>query len=376
MNSKNDKSGLRIGLSAAAMILFLCYIVVKCFVLKDTDDYAYYGWKMSVLYYMVRFIPYIALFAFAVCERKVKSVNPRIFLVALFGILLLQMIVAGGSNNGCMFAYIYDMLDYIIGESYFPWFMGLLRLFTLLAVGCLSNRIIKWTSRIMIAIYAIPVAIIVIFDSLMMERFISNYFEVAIEIVFYLALYYFNELCTEDNDLGWFDGVFDFILTRVFKVDYEDDMEDDEDDLDDCFEDVDYDNYSNMGQIREAYEEYQKVLIHALYTKNEEMLKAASVIERLSHKNFLDENNEFYTEDFVYSQYKVLEKYVRDLNEKHAGFISPVLKILIERALKTKGEDGFFVEAVNAAVILCKKADMEWLMAGALVRTAERGELN
>lgn len=191
-----DRRFLRLFFSTLLLIMFSAYVLGGIWLTHDADTYSSYEMHLWVVTNFARFVPYLALFLFALFAGKSYYINDRLYMFALFAILTAQFFIMEGQYEGTLFAPIYEFCDALDMVS----FVTSVIIWSRIVMLC----IIPMSGKLILKIYAVVMILFhvcVYFYSTSNGSFDFEHTPILIaEIIFYAGVYNFSELLTEENE--------------------------------------------------------------------------------------------------------------------------------------------------------------------------------
>ena len=90
MLKNKTKSNLRLFFSSLSLAAFVLFSLCSNLIVTEHTSYYTYGWRLGLMNDLFLLIPFIALFVFAVLERKLEHVNGRAYVFGLFALYTVQ----------------------------------------------------------------------------------------------------------------------------------------------------------------------------------------------------------------------------------------------------------------------------------------------
>ena len=206
MNMKNNKinSNLRIAFSSIALISFVLFSLCNNLIVTEHSSYYTYEWRVGVINDIFLFVPYAALLIISLIERKLKYISPCVYVAEIFSLNIIQTAIMGFVDEASDFSI---FCCGTLGRS--PVFSDV---FIIVRLAMLVLTLIK-PHKIILKIYSL--AMIAFFGTALVATLTSNtayisyiyssrpeiIAELAVDILFYIALFFFNDLMVSNNKI-------------------------------------------------------------------------------------------------------------------------------------------------------------------------------
>lgn len=355
MDTNKKRSNIRIALSSTTLILFVLYALCDNLIVRNCMSYHTYGWRMGIINDIILLLPIVALFIFSLCERNLKHVNGRTYIVGIF-LLYMFLFVAIQFFSGS-----YDLSYFcsdIIGN--FSWIISVImwvRLFLLLMLPIAHRISLKIYSLGMIGLFG-AVFVFSLFEIQYDGTAAVGYcISALIDILFHVALYYFSDLMTEDNESSIWMAILGFITIPIFGSPFEDDEEDDLDHSDIETEDRENDSRVDLSV------EYRKIAAYALHAENLEFLKINSFLDNLANGKFTNTEGIYYPDDIFVENISALREYAISINGNMNDYVSESFISLLDSLLAEKEQATFKLDVITIAKVIGRSNLSTWISA-------------
>ena len=237
MMKNKTKSNLRLFFSSISLAAFVLFSLCRNLIVTEYTSYYTYGWRLGLMNDLFLLIPFIALFMFAVLERKLEYVNGRAYAFGLFALYTVQALFIFFGNSTSEFSiFTCSFLGEVSEIATIVLIVRMVMLF-----------LIPIAHKIMLKIYSIGM---ISFLGLMLIEFLATedfYFRymglsttevvvaVIIDMLFHIALFFFSDLLNKGSES---DAWFCFLGTLMYPI--FGNMLDDEDEDDEIIESVDF----------------------------------------------------------------------------------------------------------------------------------------
>lgn len=276
MEKTNKTSNLRIIFSSVALIAFVIFALCDNLMVNEYTTYHTYGWRLGLLNDLFLAIPFVAILAFSIMERKMKHINGRVFVAGIFVLYLVQTMLLWFSDGASEFSIFCCVL---LGRaSEIVTALLIVRIVMLILVPIAHKNMLRFYSLGMIAFMGFALIAILTSDYISMRYSIAEtVVALSIDILFHVALFCFSDLLDKENESVSWLALLGTLMYPVFGSIFEDDdYEDDEDFLDYIM------HGSHKGKNREGEDNMSK---HSEIF-NEEALKNIDTFE-IGGENFL-----------------------------------------------------------------------------------------
>ena len=360
MKAQNRTSNLRIIFSAIALVAFVLFTLCDNLIVNEYTSYHTYGWRLGVLNDLFLSVPYIALLAFAIIERKMKYIGKRALVAGIFVIYLAQALLMTFSNGISDFSlFCCEYVGRGLSLTIVAFFITV-RIVMLLLVPITSKNVLKLYSIGMIAFLGYSMVTILISDYLHTAHAVAvNAIALSIDIMFHIALFLFSDLLDEKNK---FTSLMESIGVLIYSI------------FDKTDEDIDY--YAEFGSEfgmeeselsnqtkRFDYETaYKKVLITALNEDDFSFLNTHSFFRDLS-KEAISNGDKYYSADEYSRNLTLLSQKIDAINSAKPGFISNAFANYIDLLLNEKDDPTFRMDVVTFAKLLFGEKTSTWIEA-------------
>ena len=202
MMKNKTKSNLRLIFSSISLAAFVLFSLCSNLIVTEYTSYYTYGWRLGLMNDLFLLIPFIALFMFAVLERKLEYVNGRAYLFGLFALYTVQALFIFFGNSTSEFS--------IFTCSFFG--RGSEITTTILIVRMVMLFLIPIAHKIMLKIYSIGMISflgLMLIGLLTSKSFYVSYISrsiaeiiiaVMVDILFHIALFFFSDLLSKENE--------------------------------------------------------------------------------------------------------------------------------------------------------------------------------
>ncbi len=333
------KMNKRIVLSAVALGLFAIYILCDNIVLSIYESYYTYSWRQGVIADLIHLLPFIALLAGTIMDKKTYNINPRTF-PFMFVVMSLLCYLAGEIVIGRMhFGYLYDTIDEIIG---YDTAMYVFMITTLLIAGNMtvfSGRFVRIYAGAHIAVALLSAVLNVLMGIELGAEYIINAIGSVAHLLAYATLFSYGGIFCVKNESR--------TVTKLVKWAWPSIMGDEEDEIEEKKTSAPW-AISARGNS-----DLEKIKQWALITENRKVLYACAIIEKLGNGELLDEMGDLYEKDFIEEQYVVLYNGVKLLNEEVPELLSKGLEEKMASVIDAT-EKRYLSSAYNMAHELCE----------------------
>lgn len=352
MDANKKRNTIRIALSSAALILFVLYALCDNLIVRNYMSYHTYGWRIGVINDIILLIPIAALFIFSICERKLKHVNGRTYIVGVFLLYMLQYVTVkffSGSSDLSLFCN--DILgNFSLVVTIVMW----ARLFMLILLPVAHRIALKLYSVGMIAVFGFAFIFSLADVAYDGTSAIGYCVSTLVEILFHVALYYFSDLMTNDNESSIWMAILGFISFPIFGNPFEDD------------EDSELETEDNENNSRTDLSlEYRKIAAYALHTESLEFLKIDSFLENLANGNFTNAEGVYYPDELFVETISALREYAVIINDNMNSYVSETFISLLDSLLAEKEQATFKLDVVTIAKVIVESDLATWISATA-----------
>ncbi len=351
-NMKNMKnktySILRIVLSGVALLAFVLLSLYNIF---SYTPFNTYGWRSQLLKYLFLLVPFAALFAFSIMERKLKNINGRTYITGLFGIYLLQVIAVislGGTSEFTFFC-----CSTINRISEIVIFIAIIRAVMLVIVPIANKLLLKIYSLGMTAFLILMLILNLSSEYFIMGIGFEMAFAMTVDILFHVALFFFNNLMDNDNKSKLWSAFFGISPKSPFEDAFSDDDEDEDDEY--------IESDKRLAFPRPSYaDQYKLLFIDALNSEDEKFLKTNEFLRDLTYGKVLGKDGHVYTRDEFAFHIKVVAEQAEKLQLKKPDLVSERFVNLINALIEEKDSEDFKADVINVAKTLLADRQPWW----------------
>lgn len=250
MLKNKTKSNLRLFFSSLSLAAFVLFSLCSNLIVTEHTSYYTYGWRLGLMNDLFLLIPFIALFVFAVLERKLEHVNGRAYVCGLFALYTVQaLFIFFGSSTSDFSVFTCSFLGRV---SDITIAILIVRIVMLFLIPVAHKIMLKIYSLGMIAFFGLMLIGLLTTDSFYIRYASRSMAEIiialVIDVLFHTGLFFFSDLLSKENEATSWLCLLAGIAYPVFGNIFDDDDEYDNFEEDDEFSEVVATNKTNRGK--------------------------------------------------------------------------------------------------------------------------------
>lgn len=222
------KSNLRLIFSSISLVAFMLFSLCSNLIVTEHTSYYTYGWRLGLMNDLFLLIPFIALFIFAVLERKLEHVNGRLYVFGLFVLYAVQALFIFFGNSTSDFSIF--TCSFLGSVSDITIAIMIVRIVMLFLIPIAHKIILKIYSIGMIALMVLMLVGFLSTDSFYFHYISHSISGITIAIVidalFHIALFFFSDLLSKENAVNFWrclsDGISYHIFENLLDEEYDD----------------------------------------------------------------------------------------------------------------------------------------------------------
>lgn len=250
MLKNKTKSNLRLIFSSLSLAAFVLFSLCSNLIVTEHTSYYTYEWRLGLMNDLFLLIPFVALFVFAILERKLKHINGRAYVFGLFALYTVQaLFIFFGDSTSDFSIFICSFLGRV---SDITIAILIVRMVMLFLIPIAHKIMLKIYSVGMVAFFGLMLVGLLTTDSFYI-RYISHsmteiIIAIVIDILFHIGLIFFSDLLSKENEATSWLCLLAGIAYPVFGNLFDDDDEYDTFEEDDEFSEVIVSNKTNRGK--------------------------------------------------------------------------------------------------------------------------------
>lgn len=250
MLKNKTKSNLRLIFSSLSLAAFVLFSLCSNLIVTEHTSYYTYGWRLGLMNDLFLLIPFVALFVFAVLERKLDHINGRAYVFGLFTLYVVQaLFIFFGSSTSEFSIFTCSFLGRV---SDITIAILIVRMVMLFLIPIAHKIMLKIYSLGMIAFFGLMLIGLLTTDSFYIRYISRSMTEVTIalviDVLFHIGLFFFSDLLSKENEATSWLCLLAGIAYPVFGNLFDDDDEYDNFEEDDEFSGVIATNKTNRGK--------------------------------------------------------------------------------------------------------------------------------
>lgn len=248
MLKNKTKSNLRLFFSSLSLAAFVLFSLCSNLIVTEYTSYYTYRWRLGLMNDLFLLIPFVALFVFAVLERKLDHINGRVYVFGLFALYTVQALFIFFGNSTSEFSIF--TCSFLGRVSDITIAILIVRMVMLFLIPVAHKIMLKIYSLGMIAFFGLMLIGLLTTDSFYIQYISCSMTEVVIalviDVLFHIGLFFFSDLLSKENEATSWLCLLAGIAYPVFGNLFDDDDEYDKFEDDDEFSEMIVTNKTNQ----------------------------------------------------------------------------------------------------------------------------------